>query len=145
MAAAATNQHHVSANGQYLFHRYDPIAILTMTVATATFISTAWFANATFSNRSFAHSKAILKNVLHIDISDTLTVLAVLQGVLSFLMGILLDNVLEIIQWSLMGRDNGLPALSILGLNPATGAMGTAGILCSGMATKTDRFWAFSK
>jgi len=142
---SSTNQQTSSTHGSYPSCRRDPVACLAVIAATATFIVTAWFANATFSGESSARTFRVLKDVLHIDVRNTLTVLSILQGVLSFLMGIVLDDVLELVQWSLMGRAQGLQTLSILGLSPTTGAAGTLGIVFSRMANKTNRIWAGSK
>jgi hypothetical protein len=126
-------------------HRRDVTALLTVATATAVFIVTSWFANATFSEVTYSNARRALQHALHVDPGDTLTVLSTLQGTLTFLMSMVLDNTLELVQWSLIGRKIGLDALSILALSPSTGAVGSLGILFSATAKTRSRLWASLK
>jgi hypothetical protein len=144
MASTATNNQ-ADATASSISRRRDLIPPLIVALATALFVAVAWFANATISDTSYTRTRNFIKTALHVDVGDTLTILSVLQGLLAFLMGMMLDSILELIQWSLMGRKQGLDLLSILALSPSTGVSGTLGILLCRTSGLQDRLWAFCK
>lgn len=125
--------------------RRSPEIFFTVVLASATFGVTAWFAQATFTNQTSSRTRDVFKNAFGVDLGDTLTVLAVLSGVLSLLMRMLLENMLESIQWALTGRDSGVALTTILGLSPTTGAMGTIGILLCKHSDVRDRLFSAFK
>ena len=121
------------------------MALLIVAIATALFVVTAWFARSTFASTSAARTKRLLLNVFHVDIGDTLTILAILSGVTGRAMAIVLDKTLESIQWGFTSREKGVPVLAILALSPTTGAWGSAGILFGKKSDLAARHWSGAK
>jgi hypothetical protein len=112
--------------------------------ATTTFAVTAWFARATFSTQT-SRTRDFIKNVFRVDVTDTLTILALLSGILNFLLGFVVDNVLDFIQWALICRRNGVEALSVLAVSATTGAIGNLGLLVDNLTPRSARSWATGK
>ena len=126
-------------------HRRDPWLPLAVLIASTTFAATAWFARATFSSTSSSSTRDFFKSVFGIDITDTLTVLAFLSGILAFLLGFVVDNLLDIVQWALICRSQGAELLSILAISSTTGALGTLGLLIDKPTPASARLWATGK
>ena len=125
--------------------RRDVRLLLAVCLASACFGVTAWFAQATFSSTVSSRTRDIFKDVFKIDSGDTLTVLVLLSGVLGLLMGLVLDGVLESIQWLLTCRDNGVPMSTVLAVSGTTGSVGTLGIMCRSGSSIGARMWAAVK
>ena len=128
-----------------LSHQRDVSKLLSILVATALFVLTTWFARATFTTKSSARTSQIFKHVFHIDIGDTLTILAILSSVMTRGITIALDSVFESIQWSLISQSKGASILSILAVSQTTGVMGTAGILVGKTTDLMARYCASAK
>lgn len=62
-------------------------------------------------------------------ISSTLAILRLLEGLLSLCVATAISKSFEIVQWSLLARNEGLPALLHLGLSPITGLWGTLALI----------------
>ena len=128
-----------------LSHQRDVSSLLSVLLATALFVLTSWFARATFTAKTSARTSQVFKDVFHIDIGDTLTILAILSSVMTRVITIALDSVFESIQWSLISQSKGASILSILAVSPTTGVMGTAGILVGKTTDLMARYCAFAK
>jgi hypothetical protein len=126
-------------------HRRDLSLPLAVAATTAIFGVTAWYARATFFNSGSSRTRDFFRDVFHIDIADTLTVLAVLSGVLAFLLGFVADHLLDVIQWALICRPDGVEALSILAISGTTGVLGTLGLLVDKITPSGARLWATGK
>jgi hypothetical protein len=126
-------------------HRRRPITLLAVVFASALFSVTSWFAHATFSDSSITRTQNALEKLFKGHVGNTLTVLSILQGLLSIVMGFVLDAILESIQWSLTSRNKGSRILTALGLSPTTSIFGTIGILFGRKAKGTDRCWGCAK
>jgi hypothetical protein len=126
-------------------HNRDFPALAALLLATALFAVTIWFAQATFSSKATEWTKRLFNHVFKTSIGDTLTILVILSGLMSLVVGYVTDNMLESIQWSLTSRSEGVDMLTILGLSPTTGAFGTAAILFGKQSKVKDRVWAASK
>ncbi|EXJ61433.1 uncharacterized protein A1O5_11749 [Cladophialophora psammophila CBS 110553] len=85
------------------------------------------------------------KNLLHIDISNTLTILRLLEGVLSVYTSAVMLRACELLQWSLSSRRDGVDALRLLGLSPTTGILGKIGLTFSKHASWKDRLAASTR
>ena len=86
---------------------------------------------------SFSHSSK-----LNIDVSSTLTILRLLEGVLSICSAIILLKSFENLQWTFSSRANGVSSLCLLGLSPTSDSLGTLGLVFSRHARWTDRLAA---
>ena len=125
--------------------RRDPLLLLAVVLASACFAVTAWFAQATFSSTTSSRTNNALKNVLGVDTGDTLTILALLSGVLGFMMNLMLNETLDVWQWSLICRDNGVSLSTILAISGTTSSLGTMGLLVSRDPSTGARVWAAAK
>ncbi|KMU73562.1 hypothetical protein CISG_10104 [Coccidioides immitis RMSCC 3703] len=104
-----------------------PNLLLWAILGTVLFAVTAWISQAKLST------------------SRTLTLLRASQSLLSACSALALANVFELVQWAFAGRDGGLNFLSLLGLTPTTGFLGSAKVIFAKTATFTDRLWPLLK
>ena len=125
-------------------HRRDLGFVATVLLASACFGATAWFAKATFSNKTLAGKQDMLPARFK-SFGDTLTILALLSGVLAFLTSAALDNVLEVLQWGLICRDQGVGVASVLAIAATTQSWGTLGMIFSRDPKVMARIWAAIK
>lgn len=86
-----------------------------------------------------------MTKLLNVDVSNTLTILRLLQGVLSLCTTFVLLRAFEILQWALSGRKDGVRALLLLGLSPTTGVVGTTGLIFSRQVQWKDRVVAATR
>lgn len=112
---------------------------LTATLFTsAVFAVTAWFAKATFTTHA-------LKTAFNIDVGGTLTVLRILQGVLSGCTTYVVLSAFQLLKWSLVAREGGVNGLTVLALSPTTSTYGTLAILFASKPRAMDRLWALAR
>jgi hypothetical protein len=104
-------------------------------LATISFILTALFARDTLGGKSKLTTSIF-------PLSSALTVLRILQGVTSTLMGLLFDQTLELLLWTLVSRENGLRFLSLLAISPKTGFVGVFRLIYGSTTEICDRVWA---
>jgi hypothetical protein len=114
---------------------------LWATLASVSFTLTAWFARATLSSAKLASTE----RRMHLSLSNTLGILRTLQEVTSVLTGVLLNHVLEIMEWGLASSKGGVPALTFLSLSPTTSLIGVLGVAFGRAARFFDRIWAVSR
>jgi hypothetical protein len=126
-------------------HRRDTTLLLMVVLASVCFIVTAWFAQATFSSTTFTRTRDFFKSEFRVDIGDTLTILALLSRLLTVLTAYVLNNILEVLQWSLTCRDHGLSISSALAISGSTGLLGTLEIIVGKSPEKVARIWATTK
>jgi hypothetical protein len=126
-------------------HRRDITLLFMVVLASVCFIVTAWFAQATFSSTTFTRTRDFFKSEFRVDIGDTLTILALLSRLLTVLTAYVLNNVLEVLQWSLTCRHHGLSISSALAISGSTGLLGTLGIIVGKGPEKVARIWATTK
>jgi ABC-type uncharacterized transport system permease subunit len=112
-------------------------------VTSAVFAITIWFARTTFSSRS--GTQETIKEVFKIDVGITLTILRILQGVLSACTTYILLGAFQLIQWTLVSRGNGLSGLAVLALSPTTSFLGTLGIMFSRKPHIMGRIWGLMR
>ncbi|KAL3443429.1 hypothetical protein BJX65DRAFT_311930 [Aspergillus insuetus] len=108
--------------------------VLLEMLSTVIFILTAWIAKST-------HTPRVALAGFIIDSSSTLTLLSILSGLLSTLLTLVLACVFELIHWALTVRDDGLSSVSLLGLSPTTGIMGSLTIIFTRRLRAVDRLW----
>lgn len=106
---------------------------LLMGLTIAVFSVTASFAKAAISTDSVSYLQKF---------SSTLAILRVLQGITSTLTNVALNQILELIQWSLVSRNNGLRLLTFLSISPTTGVLGMLGMVLRKYPRACDRAWA---
>jgi hypothetical protein len=110
-------------------------------VATGIFIFTAYFIEAAFSGEVAVRASRALSNALKFDVGNALALLRFVQGVLSTFTTLALMQGLELLQWALAGRDNGVSSVGFLGVAPSTTMTGVASIVTSKVARLHERFW----
>jgi hypothetical protein len=126
-------------------HRRNLTLLLLVILASVCFGVTAWFAQATFSSKTFTSARDFFKSQFQVDIGDTLTILAVLSRLLTLLTALILDSVLDVLQWALICRDQGVSMSSVLAISGTTGPLGTLGILIGKGPEPVARIWAAAK
>lgn len=119
--------------------------VLQLCLTSICFGVTAWFAQATFSSAESSRTRDVLKDVFRVDIRDTLTVLAVLSGLLGLLAGVAIDTALESCQWWLTCRPGGVSMPTILATSATTGALGTLALILRHGPSYGARAWAAGK
>lgn len=119
--------------------------VAQLLLSCAVFAVTAWFAQATFSDAESSRTRDALRAVFKVDIRDTLTVLAVLSGLLGLVSGVSIDTALETVQWWLTCRTPTVSMSTILAVSPTTGAFGAFKMLYGRGPTAGARSWAASK
>src|SRR5947207_1053156 len=102
----------------------------------AVFCVTAVFAEASVSVNSVSYLKKF---------GSTLAILRILQGLTFTLTSLTLNPPLELIQWSLASRNNGLRLLTFLSISPTTGVLGMLGMVFRENPKACDRAWAAYK
>ena len=105
---------------------------------TAVFGLTAAFAKASISVDSYFFRKSFFFKKF----GSTLAILRLLQGITSTLTGITLQQTLEMIQWSLLSRRDGMRLLTFLSISPATGFLGMFWMVVLGGHKACDRAWS---
>jgi hypothetical protein len=105
--------------------------IILIVLALIFFSITAWFANAT-------HSQS---QSYHIGFSDALSVLRVLQEVTSVLTSLVVYQTLETLEWMLVQGSEGLDALGMMFLSPATSLLAVLEAVVGRSAGVRSRLW----
>ncbi|KAL3477935.1 hypothetical protein BJX99DRAFT_256904 [Aspergillus californicus] len=103
-------------------------------LATVVFVLTAWIAQTT-------HSTTVTIGRFTLDSSWTLALLSVFQGLLSTILTVVLSSLFELIHWTMTARRDGVRSISLLGLSPTTGALGSLRIIFSKRCRLVDRLW----
>lgn len=83
-----------------------------------------------------------LASLFHVDVSSTLTILRLLEGVLSLCTLTVLNKTFETLQWTLSDRDRGVRLLTLLGMSPTSGVFGTIALAFSRHSKPMDRLAA---
>ncbi|KAH8891555.1 hypothetical protein GQ53DRAFT_648717 [Thozetella sp. PMI_491] len=99
------------------------------------------FVQATYVAESRSQQKLPLDVFLKMDISKTLAIVRVAQGLLSTITGIAISNSFVFMHWIMMAGD-GLLFPKFLALSPMTAPLGTLALLKSSDATLSARLWA---
>jgi len=121
------------------------LPLLATLLTSAVFSVTAWFATVTFSSQSTSLAQHAFKKVFKIDVGVTLTVLRILQGILTGCTTYVLLAAFQLIQWTLVARENGANGLTVLALSPTTSVFGTLCMLFTSKPRMIDRVWALSR
>jgi hypothetical protein len=112
-------------------------------LTTAIFGLTAWYANAAFSAELTSTATNALRTVFSIQVGSAIAILRILQGLLATLTAVALSDAFEAIQWALVSDGNGINCLQLLAISPATGVMGTLGLITDIQSRIIVRSWAF--
>ncbi|PMD53218.1 uncharacterized protein K444DRAFT_703764, partial [Hyaloscypha bicolor E] len=115
------------------------LAVLT----TGIFGLTAWYANAAFSSQLTNNATNTLHAIFNIEVGSVIAVLRILQGLLATLTTVALSNAFGPIQWALISDGKSIKCPQLLGISPATGAMGVLGLLVDTQSRAVERSWAF--
>lgn len=97
---------------------------------------------ASFAAQTRSDSNQALASIDKINMSLTLGILRLSQGILSALTTFLLDESFQFLQWTLISSKKGLSYASILGMSPTTGVLGMISLITSPLAKGTSIFWA---
>ena len=96
----------------------------------------------TFQAEQASQQNSPLGNTLKLTVSQTLTLVSLLQGLLILDVTILLTRALLYLQWGLSARDSGLPYLDFLALSPMTLNGGSLLLIFSSASLGTARVWS---
>ncbi|ETS80633.1 hypothetical protein PFICI_08162 [Pestalotiopsis fici W106-1] len=116
--------------------------VLTAMLATIAFAVVIIFVLSTYFAERASEKRQQLNNLMKVDASMTLSVLRASQGLLSVLMGLLLEEAFTLLQWDFLNRPNGLPYTSILILSPTTTAAGIFALAKSSVVAASAKCWA---
>jgi hypothetical protein len=108
-------------------------SIVLIALAFIVFSVTAWFANAT-------HSQS---QSVHIGFSDAVSALRVLQELTSVLTSLVVYQTLETLEWILAQRSEGIDALGMMFLSPATSLLAVLEGVVGRTAGVRSRLWGF--
>ncbi|KAI0872377.1 hypothetical protein GGS24DRAFT_18477 [Hypoxylon argillaceum] len=97
---------------------------------------------ASFAAQTRSDSNQALASIDKINMSLTLGILRLSQGILSALTTFLLDESFQFLQWTLISSKKGLSYASILGMSPTTGVLGMISLITSPLAKGTSIVWA---
>ncbi|KAF2005758.1 hypothetical protein P154DRAFT_551439 [Amniculicola lignicola CBS 123094] len=100
---------------------------------------------AAFSGEVAVRASRALSNALKFDVGNALALLRFVQGVLSTFTTLALMQALELLQWALAGRDNGVSSVGFLGVAPTTTITGVASIVTSKVSRLHERFWGICR
>jgi len=79
------------------------------------------------------------------DVSATLGVLRLAQGVLAAITASALTEAFVFLQWKLMNSPDGMSYHSLLGLSPTTGNLGTIALLIAAAPRLPSKLWALMR
>ena len=109
-------------------------------ISTIMFAIVLWYVEA-FSAPTAIRSGQAMHRFLKVDMGSALAVLRVTQGFLSTLITIALMKALEMLQWALAGRAQGLGSNVFLSLSPTTPIVEVFRIVISRRSNWIARFW----
>lgn len=101
------------------------------------------FVQATYDAERNSVEKAALDRLMKADVSTTLAVLRVSQGILSTLTSLSLADSLVALQWSMIESRQGLGYLDLLALSPTSGITGALELICSTITKGSSKAYAF--
>lgn len=113
-------------------------------LSTVMFAIILWYVEA-FSAPTAIRSGQAMHRVLKVDMGSALAVLRLTQGFLSTLITIALMKALEILQWALAGRAQGLESNVFLSLSPTTPIMEVFRIVISRISNWIARLWGLTR
>lgn len=119
--------------------------LILIVFSSALFAVIVWFVQTTLEAVTQSREKQRLSYVLRLDASISLTVLRLLQGALTLASSSALMGSLELIQYCLSARPDGLSYVEFLILSPATGLFGALRILFAIPVRVSHRLWALLK
>lgn len=101
------------------------------------------FVQVTNTAESKSARKLSLGRLDKVDSSIMLSVLRVMQGIQSLIMGMALNDALVILYWTFIEQAHGLSYLSLLALSPTTASLGVLRLLTSASSKISAKVWAF--
>jgi hypothetical protein len=112
------------------------LLILALLVVVVVFVKT------TYDAERNSVQKIALDTLMKVNVSTTLSVLRVTQGILSTLSSFSLIESLVALQWSIIESHQGLPYLDLLALSPTSGVAGALSLLRSSIASGSSKSYA---
>ncbi|KAJ8128335.1 hypothetical protein O1611_g5298 [Lasiodiplodia mahajangana] len=109
----------------------------------ALLVVVAVFVQATYDAERNSVEKVALDRLMKADVSTTLAVLRVSQGILSTLTSLSLVDSLVALQWSMIESRQGLGYLDLLALSPTSGIAGALELICSSITKRSSKAYAF--
>ncbi|KAI0438358.1 hypothetical protein F4803DRAFT_569647 [Xylaria telfairii] len=117
--------------------------LLTNLIIVALLAVVVVFVRATYDAERNSARKAALDRLMKADVSTTLAVLRVSQGILSTLTSLSLVDSLVALQWSMIESRQGLGYLDLLALSPTSGITGALELICSSLTKGSSKAYAF--
>ena len=121
------------------------LTLLSVIASSALYAAITWFVQTTDTAIAKSDKGQPLDDLHKLDSSLALTILRLLQAALTLVSTSALSSSLELVQWCLCLRHDGMGYVLYLVLSPATGLIATSRILVSHYAGGLDRIWAFLK
>ena len=87
-------------------------------------------------------NRSALAEIHKLGVSETLTLVSLLQGLLAFSATIVLTQALHYLQWGLSLRAAGMPYLDFLALSPMTLDWGSLLLIVSSVSSPSSRMWS---
>jgi hypothetical protein len=121
------------------------LQLLSSILALALFSVVVLFVQATPSAQWRSDQKLGLSSLDRQDISTTLGVLRLAQGLLAAITASALTEAFVFLQWKLMTSPTGLSYHSLLGLSPTTGNLGTIALVVASAPKLPSKLWALMR
>ncbi|KAI1114517.1 hypothetical protein F5Y14DRAFT_171521 [Nemania sp. NC0429] len=103
------------------------------------------FVQASFEAQKKSDNHQALNSIDKLNMSLTLGLLRLSQGILSTSTAFLLDESFQYLQWILINSRRGLSYASNLSMSPTTGALGLIKLITSPITKGSSRLWALSR
>lgn len=100
---------------------------------------------ASFASQTRSDQKQPLEAIGKIDISLSLTILRLLQALLSTSSTFLLQGCCQLLQWSLISGKRGMSYGNVLTISPTTGIVGLITAIVSSTSNGSCKMWAISR
>jgi hypothetical protein len=123
--------------GPKIFLHFLVLAISCALLAAIVFIALLTIQAEQASGRGSA-----LDNMLKLTVSQTLTLVSLLQGLLALSVTLVLTRAFHYLQWGLSARTSGLPYLDFLALSPMTLEWGLVLLFVSSTSFASARMWS---
>jgi len=121
------------------------LQLLSSVIALALFAVVVLFVQATPSAQWRSDHRVSLSDLDKKDVSTTLGVLRLAQGVLAAITASALTEAFVFLQWKLMTSPEGLSYHSLLGLSPTTGNLGTMALIIAAAPKLPSKLWALMR
>jgi hypothetical protein len=125
--------------------RWGPTLLLPFVILTLAFVLLAgiiFTALLTDMAEQASRRGLPLSNMLKLGVSETLTLVSLLQGFLALSGTLVLTRALNYIKWGLSARPSGLPYLDFLALSPMTMEWGSLLLFVGSTSRPSARLWS---